>query len=507
MNEIPPHLMVALARADEQKNDTMPRRIIALAGRKEAGKSELSAICEEFGFEICNFAGAMKSLVSEYLHITPEQLNRDKELPQAFVIDAAFLAYKLDCEMEEVSKILGNIQFSSIRNALQFIGTQLIRELRPTWHIEQVQKKIKEYPDTNFIIDDLRFRNELGFLHSIGAECWYIIRPANFNISNHQSEVDVSWADFGDNVILNNIPLNRFRSKWRKYLEEILHKPLLTHETYFKLNGIHTKQEFRKWLTHNIQKYSTTKISERIGCSRDKIAWWCDRLLVPISREKYFYDPTSFLSPSEEASYCAGLLASDGCIKFSPQKNCALISFDNMDRELVDSLRQYMKSTRPISQRSHRISRRTIYGFDCNNPYVLQNLKWWNIKPRKSQREEIPDIIRDNEACLKQWVVGMIDGDGSIFLTKQGTLGLTILASKEIIEFLEKFIPFSGAKYENVKNTKLCELRWNNYKAVDVRNWLSPRTYLRRKWFKIDAFLKIGTKRRTALPTFNGKLI
>ena len=86
---------------------------------------------------------------------------------------------------------------------------------------------------------------------------------------------------------------------------------------------------------------------------------------------------------------------------------------------------------------------------------------------------------------------------GHIYISKTKSLGLTILASREIVEFLEKFIPIRGSKRENVKNTKLCELHWNNYSVVDVRDWLSPKFYLPRKWNKIDEFLKFGTTRRT----------
>ena len=130
-----------------QKDDTMKRKIIAFAGRKESGKSELSNICKEFGFEVYNFAGALKSLVSEYLGITPEQLNKEKESPRLFTIDAKFLANKIGCEESEVAEIMGDIQFTSIRHALQFIGTQLIRKLRPNWHVEQVQKRRRTISD------------------------------------------------------------------------------------------------------------------------------------------------------------------------------------------------------------------------------------------------------------------------------------------------------------------------------------------------------------------------
>jgi hypothetical protein len=374
------------------------------------------------------------------------------------------------------------------------LGTQIIRELSPNWHINQLKNKIDSYPDDNFLIDDLRFPNELEFIKSVGGESWYIIRPSEYDLSNHESEIGVCWNDFGNNVIINNRSLRLFQKKWSQYLDEIINHPTLIHETHFLKSGIHTKEQLRTQLINKLKTSSTESVSQEIGCSRDKIVWWCDRLLVPISREEYYYDHTSFLFPTLEASYCAGILTSDGCIKLNPHKTCPRISLACMDFELVNTLKSFLKTNRPIYTRIHPISKKMIYELECGNSYVLQNLKWWNIKPRKSQKEEIPDIIKTNEECMKQWIVGLIDGDGSIFITKRGSLGLTILASREIIEFLEKFIPIKGSKRCNVKNTKLYELHWNNHKVVDVRNWLSPKIFLHRKWNKINEFISAGAE-------------
>ena len=51
---------------NERKSDITTRKIIGLSGRKESGKSELSTICKDYGFEVINFAGAMKLLLANY---------------------------------------------------------------------------------------------------------------------------------------------------------------------------------------------------------------------------------------------------------------------------------------------------------------------------------------------------------------------------------------------------------------------------------------------------------
>ena len=388
----------------------MDQKIIGLSGRKQSGKSELSNVCLEFGFEIYNFAGALKLLLANYMGISIEKLNKDKEVLQKIVVDASYLSSELNVPLALIEEHLNGGEFSSIRHALQFIGTQLIRKLCPRWHIDQVRKKIQQNPNVSIVIDDLRFKDELECLRSFNAECWYIVRPSTVDISNHESETGLTWADFGDNVIINNISLPEFRNKWGKHLEESIILPQVMGK----------KQDFLGAIK-NLYTYSSGQLSQKITCTRDKIARWFSMPDHAASRENYFYDPTAFLHPSSEASYYAGLLMSGGFFQVDKKNNDVIISFENADKTLVDSLKAYMKSDSPLYKRWHPGSDQIVYSFDCNSPYVLQNLKWWNITP---QNDKVPDIIRNDEQNLKNWTVGLIDGGGRSYITYDKCLEL-----------------------------------------------------------------------------------
>ena len=63
-------------------------RIIAFAGRKQSGKSELASVCIE-NFEnvsVFSFGNALKNLCAELLNITYDELNEIKNIPNKFSI-------------------------------------------------------------------------------------------------------------------------------------------------------------------------------------------------------------------------------------------------------------------------------------------------------------------------------------------------------------------------------------------------------------------------------------
>lgn len=465
--------------------------IIALSGRMHSGKSELAKICESNGFKILKFADGLKNLICKLLYIDRDYLENNKELYKEYIISYEILSYELKIPIEYIlAKRKSNI-FLSIREIMQFIGTDIIRNYIPDWHIQQLEKNIIN--GNSYCVDDLRFENEKKFIESISGESWYIMRTDNFLISNHKSETALTWKNFGNNVIINNVTLNLLKKRWSKYIKNITCNDC-------DILGFLNKKDLRQYLYKKllVERLSTTDLAKLHRCSRDKIVWWCNNLLVPLSKQKYLYNRDAFLVATSENSYYAGLLASDGCIKKS---GCSLsryiIEFDSIDKLLVESLRNYVCSNKPIYVKytSGYESKKPLYYVTFEDPYIIENIKYWNLFPNKSCNEQIPDILLQDINNLKQWIVGLIDGDGSVYVSKK-TLGITVLSSKTVVDFLYLNIPIKGSVTQH-KDTELFELRWFNYKAVDLFNWLSPKRYLNRKWSNIDNFLKFKTVRRT----------
>lgn len=202
-------------------------RIITLSGRLGSGKSELAQMCLNHGFERMYFACPLKNMVKDFFNLeSVEQLNllKTKKMGTSGTDKKAieFFTERLYplCTEEEITKRLEVVNEDfTMRDWLQFIGTDLIRSYDPDWHIKKTFAMMD--PNKNYVFDDTRFPNEIEALIEKGAEAWYVVRNKTDNISNHESETMISlespYFDNG-NIIPNDTVLDIFRNMWEDYL-------------------------------------------------------------------------------------------------------------------------------------------------------------------------------------------------------------------------------------------------------------------------------------------------
>lgn len=198
-------------------------RIISFSGRKQTGKSTLSEICSYYGYKNINFADELKFLICNFLNISLDFLNDNKETLNTFKLNSkqiSFISKETNIPLDKIKENLENYEFSSYRNLLQYLGTNIIRTYNPNWHINKLKEKIEKNPTQKFVISDARFKNELQVLKDLGTDCWFILRPLmNNNISNHESEINIQWTDFPiEKVLINNYSSEDLVFKWKVYL-------------------------------------------------------------------------------------------------------------------------------------------------------------------------------------------------------------------------------------------------------------------------------------------------
>jgi len=195
--------------------------IIAFGGRKESGKTELANICVEHGYEKLSFAKPLKLLTCELLGFDSiEALNEAKNKPMGRSIedhDCYLINEACGASYEWIYGHGGALnKHSTVRDWLQVVGTDIIRSWNNDWHAEQTIKLIE--PDRKYVIDDVRFPNELRMLQELNAECWFIIRTKVDNISHHASEESVDYTMFDNNVIVNDTSLQAMKIRWNIYM-------------------------------------------------------------------------------------------------------------------------------------------------------------------------------------------------------------------------------------------------------------------------------------------------
>jgi len=178
--------------------------IISITGRKGSGKTTLANELIKVGFEKISFADKLKDLVCE-LYGWDRQKISDINYKEEILKEGAFYGEE---ESKKLAELIGdpslphtgNRVFLSRRQALQYIGTEVLRKHKPNFHVESLVEKI--VPNKNYVIDDSRFKDEKAKLDSLGAISLFIIRPNNLDYSNHESEIDLNRRDF--NFVLVN---------------------------------------------------------------------------------------------------------------------------------------------------------------------------------------------------------------------------------------------------------------------------------------------------------------
>lgn len=416
--------------------------IIGLGGRKGSGKSLLSSQLVNKGFIKISFADHLKNILSKLYSIpisdfynqdkkeeiveNPWKWNKEKSLQLSKLTDLPILFEK-------------EIDFLSIREMLQIIGTDIIRKYDSNFHVKKLLLSIN--PNNNYVCDDFRFKNELDALKSYGAFTFFIIRPNNFDISNHLSEVSLKWGDF-DYVICNNVPI---KSLIRKF---------------------------------------------------DKITSALDKAVSKYANNRYSYNSYAFYNPTKEAAYYAGLLSADSCIKKSgtSQYNY-VIDLTSMDYELVEGFKKFIKADKPFYIRTNE-DHRKIYNITIHSPLIIENIKHWNLKPRKSGFNEMPSIISDNDDLLKYWFLGLIDGNGSIYIVnnkKYKVIVIAFSASEQIIDFALNYFNNNGIncyKHSEKQIKNLFSLKFYGKNAHALYYMIyDPNFGLNRKWNKITTLL------------------
>lgn len=200
--------------------------IIGFAGRKRSGKTTLAnAIHNKVkNSVVISIADNLKYLCADLLCVGIDELNRMKDDGTTFEekVDAGWISIigrNTKISKDDIFNEIGDKTFTNVREMLQVIGTDVIRKYNSEWHIDKTIERIEEMDDSvTVIVDDVRFPNEQDKLEGIGCDVFFIMRPNMFNISNHFSEVALSYTDFHpEKVIINDMSEETLSKEFIKF--------------------------------------------------------------------------------------------------------------------------------------------------------------------------------------------------------------------------------------------------------------------------------------------------
>jgi hypothetical protein len=180
--------------------------IVALSGRKQSGKSLVSNVLIERGYVRHSFATFLKTTLVEILCLPNASFYDEKQKEAAFKDEILWDSKKtamLSVLSEESIPHYGDKVLHSIREVMEYVGTDILRRFDRDFHVKKTAKALATY-DGDVVIDDMRFPNEVSALKAVGALEFFVMRPFHTEYSNNHVESSVNWTmpEF-DSVLVN----------------------------------------------------------------------------------------------------------------------------------------------------------------------------------------------------------------------------------------------------------------------------------------------------------------
>tara|TARA_Y100000389_G_scaffold201557_1_gene244530 strand:- start:956 stop:1543 length:588 start_codon:yes stop_codon:yes gene_type:complete len=169
--------------------------IIGFLGKKMCGKdTACNYLIKNYEYNKISFAEPLKKCIKELFGFTNNQLYSHEK---------------------EVTDTYWGIK---PREAMQFIGTDIVRDTFPKKLLPKIQNDFwikradllyKQNPNNNKIVfSDVRFQNEVDYIHSIGGIIVKINRNNIKNFDAHKSEIEIDSINNYDILIDNNSSLS-----------------------------------------------------------------------------------------------------------------------------------------------------------------------------------------------------------------------------------------------------------------------------------------------------------
>jgi hypothetical protein len=126
-------------------------------------------------------------------------------------------------------------------------------------------------------------------------------------------------------------------------------------------------------------------------------------------RPVFLENKNFFKKWSPEMAYVLGYFTADGCMFINP-RGSHYIEFTSTDRELIEKVRELMKSNHSIGEyEPSNLRWRTKYTLEIGSKEMFQDLLRLSLTPHKSNRIKLPSIPQE---YLSDFVRGYFDGDG-----------------------------------------------------------------------------------------------
>jgi hypothetical protein len=205
----------------------------------------------------------------------------------------------------------------------------------------------------------------------------------------------------------------------------------------------------------------------------------------------------SFENYSLESCYWAGFLASDGNI--NKTRKVITLFLQEQDLSVIEKFKKYLGFSGKICETNYKYEYKGLtsikksFGIVFTSKKIAFDLeKNFNITPKKSLTLEPPELTK--KQFIDAFIIGYIDGDGSIILNKskkQKAINLSMLGTLKIVTWIQnRFREILGEeinciykkKKQHEKNTFVLTLSDIRARKIFSHFYSIPVPKLERKW-------------------------
>jgi hypothetical protein len=271
---------------------------------------------------------------------------------------------------------------------------------------------------------------------------------------------------------------------------------------------------YNNMVVKEIMKLLPNRTSDGIKLRARKLGLWQD---ASLPYRKCSYDYNFFSTPNITNSYYAGLVASDGSV--SDKTNTLRISLKSDDAVILEQFRKDIKWTgalkdfldfpgaNSVIKNKNTATPTTLLCLSGAGQIMVDLETHYNIVPNKTLSLKPPTNLSLVNSYA--FIIGLIDGDGSVHLNKhtpskwgaECSLSISIAGTFEMMFWVKRLfdVIFSNEKRQNAEVTKqkgsnvwLYRVGGNRtYKILKELQKVPTPTCLARKWDKITEYEKL----------------
>lgn len=196
--------------------------IVGISGKINSGKSTFSKRLVDLGFCKFSFADWLKQYCAGVYGVPIEWMydqERKEDTSARYTIAdlgkdlrpferMGYSATECARLILELERTLNSPYFISLREMLQYVGTEFFRALDPNFHVKRTVERLD--PILDYVCDDLRFPNEVEALRKMGATLYRINRPSHSNTGDHPSETALDDYTGWDRIVTNDSTLENY---------------------------------------------------------------------------------------------------------------------------------------------------------------------------------------------------------------------------------------------------------------------------------------------------------